>query len=694
MRYNVSIDVGGTFTDCILLDSEGKYDLGKVPTIPSNLILGIMNVLKEVAEKERNIKLGELLSACDNIIVGSTVATNAVLQNIGAKCCMITTKGFRDILEMRPMVKKDIYNFKLPKPRILIPRYLRYEVEERTLASGEILTPLNEKDAREAARKARINLCEVVVIGFLHSYINITNEEKMAEIVREEFPEAEIVLSSRVLSRPPEYDRFSTAALSGYIHHICQSFLRNLEERLKEVHYKGALLITTSNAGVTTVEQAIEQPIQLLASGPAAGVLAGSFLGKLANIENVITGDMGGTSYDVSILPKGRILTTNESMVGDQKNAAHIVDVRSIGAGGGSIAYLDLRGILRVGPESAAADPGPACYDRGGNKPTVTDADVLLGYIPHDYFLGGQLKLSKKLAEKVIKEQVADPLKIDLYEAAYSIVCIVNAAMANEMFLTCVSLGFDPREYVFCPAGGGGATHGFDIAAQLGIKRVYIPKVASAFCAFGMMASADFRYEFSHALTCLQNQMELEQVNKIFRDMEKQGLALLKRIKGLNEEAIKIIKGADARYFAQAYDIEAWMPETQPGKKVSERDIVDLFNNFHDRHEEIYGHADRSMMAGTTNLRLVARGERPKMNIAEDSKSSWNVSEALKRTRSVYFKQLGGFVDTPCFDGDKLHRGHIIKGHAIIEERTTTVVIPPKASITVDRWGNYVGQLA
>jgi N-methylhydantoinase A len=693
MRYNVSIDVGGTFTDCILLDSEGKYELGKVPTIPSNPILGIMNVLKDVAEKERGLKLEQLLAACDNIIVGSTVATNAVLQNIGSKCCMITTKGFRDILEMRPMVKKDIYNFKLPKPRVLIPRYLRFEVEERTLASGETLTPINVKDAQEAIRKAKANKCEVVVIGFLHSYINTTNEEKMAEIVRQEYPEAEVVLSSKVLSRPPEYDRFSTAALSGYIHHICQSFLRNLEQRLLETNYKGTLLITTSNAGVTTVEQAIEQPIQLLASGPAAGVLAGSFLGKLANIENVITGDMGGTSYDVSILPKGKILTTNESMVGDQKNAAHIVDVRSIGAGGGSIAYLDLRGILRVGPESAAADPGPACYDRGGNKPTVTDADVLLGYIPSDYFLGGQLKLSKQLAEKVIQEQIANPLKIDLYEAAYSIVGIVNAAMANEMFLTCVSLGYDPRDYVFCPAGGGGATHGFDIAGKLGIKRIYIPKVASAFCAFGMMASADFRYEFSQPLTCLQNEMEIDKVDKIYRNMEKQGLALLKRIKGLDEKAIKIIRGADVRYFAQAYDIEAWMPETEPGKKVLMGDINDLFDNFHDRHEEIYGHADRSMMAGTNNLRLVARGERPKMKIAEDPKSSGKASEALKRTRSVYFKELGGFVDTPCYDGDKLHYGHVIQGHAIIEERTTTVVIPPKGKITVDRWGNYAGQL-
>lgn len=693
MRFKVAIDVGGTFTDCILLDGKGNYSIAKVPTTPDDPIKGIFSSLKTVAETERNIKLEELLERCDALIVGSTVATNAVLQEKGPRCCMITTKGFRDILEMRPIVKKEVYNFRLPKPKVLIPRYLRFVVEERMSVTGEVLVPLSEADGVKAARKAKTLGCDVIVICFLHSYVNNAHERRMGEIARAEHPGAEVILSSNVLSRPPEYDRFSTAALSGYISRVCSSFLRALDNRLKEANYHGSLLITTSNAGVTTVEQAIEQPVQLLSSGPAAGVLAGSFLGKLSGIKNVITGDMGGTSFDVSLLPGGRILTTDESMVGDQKNAAHIVDVRSVGAGGGSIAHLDHRGILCVGPDSAGAEPGPACYGRGGNKPTVTDADVVLGYIPADYFLGGRLKLHYAMAEQTIKKDIALPLKIDVAEAACSICSIVNAAMANEIFLACVSLGYDPRDFVFCAAGGAGATHVFDVAFRLGIKQIYIPRIASAFCAFGMMASADFRYEFSHAYPHLQNQFDLKEVDGIYNDMEQKGLALLKRIKGITNEQIKVRRGADVRYFAQAYDIEAWIPETGPAKHITNKDIDTLFANFHNRHEDIYGHADRTMMTASTGLRLEVRGERPRILIAEQEPATEDPSPGLKRKRQVYFKELGGFTEILCYDGDKLQYGNVVKGPAVIEEKMTTVIIPPEASLSVDQWGNYRGQV-
>jgi N-methylhydantoinase A len=693
MGYYVSVDVGGTFTDCIVLNEKGKYSMGKSPTIPDNPVQGIINTLKVVAEKENQLKLEDFLASCDTIIVGSTVATNAVIQDKGARCCMITTRGFRDILEMRPTVKKDIYNFKLSKPRILIPRHLRFEVEERTLVSGEVLTVLNEENAREACRKAKQQKCEVVVVCFLHSYVNNSHERKMAAIIREEYPEAEIVLSSSVLPRPPEYDRFSTAALAGYISHICSEFLKNLESSLLKNRFSGILLITTSNAGVTTVEQAMEQPIQLLSSGPAAGVLAGTFMGNLAGYSDIITLDIGGTSSDVSVIPDGRILTTNESMVGDQKNASHIVDVRSIGAGGGSIASLDRRGILCVGPQSAGADPGPACYGKGGDQPAVTDADVVLGYIPADYFLGGSLTLDRQLAENAIKKEIAGPLNISVHEAAYSICAVVNAAMSNEILLTCASLGFDPRDYILCIAGGAGAVHGFDAAARLGIRKIYIPKLAAAFCAFGMMSSADFKYEFSRPLPCLQVNMDLNEVNRLYGEMETQGLELLGRIKGLGKNAIKILRGADIRYFAQAYDIEAYIPETKPGKTINNSDLDAMFENFHLRHEEIYGHADRNMMATTTGLRLIIRGERPRLQIEESEAGNEDPSPAFKRIRPVYFHDIKDIKEVQCYDGDKLKSGNIIKGPAIIEEKTTTVVIPEQARVSVDRWGNYFGTL-
>ncbi|MFC1945667.1 hydantoinase/oxoprolinase family protein [Chloroflexota bacterium] len=693
MKYNVSIDVGGTFTDCILLDSKGQHKVVKVPTTPDDTLRGIMDSLKMAARQENGITLENLLEQCDTLTVGSTVATNAVLQNKGARCCMITTKGFRDILEMRTIVKKDLFNFRLPKPRILIPRYLRFVVEERASATGEMLTPLNEAEAREAARKAKAHDCQVVVICFMHSYINGDNEKRMEEIVREEYPEAEVMLSSNILPRPREFDRFSTTALAGYISPVCSAFLNSLDKRLENAKYKGTLLITASDASVTTVEQAMEQPGQLLSSGPAAGVLAGSFLGNLAGLDNIVIGDMGGTSFDVSVMPHGRILTTNDSMVGDQKNAANIVDVRSIGAGGGSIASLDQRGIICVGPESASADPGPVCYRRGGKRPTVTDADVTLGYIPGDYFLGGELELDASMAEAALKKEIAEPLGIDVHEAAYSIYSIVNANMANQIFLTCVSLGYDPRDYVFCAGGGAGPAHAFDVAARLGLKKVYIPKTASVFCAFGMMASADFRHEFARALLRTERELGLEEANRHYQAMEAKGLALLGRIKGLGDGAIKVRRGADIRYFAQAFDIEAAMPETGPGKAVTQADMKALFENFHERHEEIYGHADRDIMASTTSLRVVVRGERPRVNIAQQAAGPADPSAAEKRSRSVYFKDLGGFVTTPCYDGYKLQNGNIITGPAVIEERTTTVLVPSSATITVDRYGNYAGTI-
>ena len=431
-----------------------------------------------------------------------------------------------------------------------------------------------------------------------------------------------------------------------------------------------------------------------MSSAPARGVLSASFLGKLAGIENIVSMDMGGTSFDVSILPKGMILTTNERIIEDQMNAADIVDVRSIGAGGGSIAWLDQRGILCVGPESAGADPGPACYGKGGSRPTVTDADVVLGYIPADYFLGGEISLDVSLAEKVIKEEIADPLGVDVIKAARSIRAVVDGTMADQLLLTCVSSGYDPRNFAICVGGGAGPVHAFDIAAHLGIKEIYVPKIASAFCAFGMLASADYKYEFSRVLPRLETQLDLSEVNTIYQSMEAEGVALLRQIKGLNDGAIRVRRGADMRYFGQVYDMEATMPETAPGKTVTQSDLGSLIANFHERHEEIYGYADKAMKTSITSLKLVARGERPPLKIVEQPASHEDPSEALKRQRPVFSGESGGFVETSCYDGDKLRHGNVITGPAVIEEKTTTIVIPAKVRVNVDRYGNYVCKLS
>ncbi len=693
MGYKVAIDTGGTFTDSILVDDQGHHFIGKVPTTPHDTSIGIFNSIEALAKTAGNMTLEEFFEKCDVIIVGTTVAANVLAQYKGAKTCMITTKGFRDILEFTRIHKSDLFNWRVPKRVILIPRNLRFSVEERVLVTGEILTPLNEKDTREAARKAKALKCEVVTICFMHSYINSDNENKAAEIVREEYPEAEIVLSSDILPRPIEFDRYNTTALAGYVGPATVAYVKNLQKRFKDSKYKGSLLFTTSNAGASTPEEIIKRPIQLLSSGPAGGVESASFLGKLTGIKNIIAVDMGGTSYDISILPQGRIPTTHESIIDDQMNAADVVDVISIGAGGGSIAKLDGRGVLAVGPESASASPGPACYGKGGTRPTVTDADVILGYVPSDYFLGGNISLDVNLSKKAIKEHIADPLGVDVVKAAMSIKGVVDANMADQTLLKSLSQGYDPRDFSIFVGGGAGPTHAFDIANLLKIKNLYVPRVASAFCAFGMLGS-DFKYEFSRVWPRIEAEINLVEINKIYESMEAQGVALLKQIKGLDPKGIKLIRGAEMRYFGQVFDMEATMPETVPGKSVTKKDIETLITNFHDRHEEMYGHCDRGMSISITSLKMVVIGKRPALKLAEYAASSKDPSGALKRSRSIFFKDTAGFADTKCYDGEKLKHGNVVVGPAVIEEKTTTVVIPANGTVTVDSWGNYVGKLS
>ncbi len=689
--FQVCIDTGGTFTDGVLIDEEGNVAIGKVATTPADIAQGIIESITLLGHEVYGMTLNKLLIKTQTVTLGTTVGNNAIAQLKGAKVCMITTKNFRDILEMRRMIKSDLYNLKLPQPVILIPRYLRYPVEERIAPSGEIITPLNETDVRQAVARAKAEKAEVVAVCFLHSYINPEHERKAAEIVSDEYPEVQIVLSSDVLPRPMEFERFSTTALASYIGPVSSNFLKKVDRLLREAGFQGALHIVTCNAAVTNVVTAIKRPILMLSSGPSAGPLLASFLGKEAGYENMISIDMGGTSFDTSVIPKGQILTVTESTVEDQRNAIETVDVVSIGAGGGSIAWLDQRGILCVGPESAGAEPGPACYGKGGLNPTVTDADVLLGYIPADYFLGGRMKLDMGLAEKTLKDQIAEPLGVGVTEAAYAVWSLVNTMAANQIFLECTSRGYDPRDFVICAGGGAGPTHVFTLAATLGMKEIYIPKVAPVFCAFGM-AYADFRYEFCRFARLLETEVDLNELNKIYQEMEAEGISLLKDDK-VAGESIEIRRGADVCYYGQLYSIEATMSDTRPGRSITLDDFKDLIKDFHKRHQAQFGYSDENTVTRITGIKLKAVGKPQQVTISEQPHVDEDASKALKRSRDVYFKELGGFTEVPCYDGDSLRNGNIITGPAVIEEKTTTIVIPPGTAINVDRFGNYVGKL-
>ena len=401
--FEIMIDTGGTFTDGVLIDDKQSIAVAKAETQPADPAKSILNCIARLAE-ERGMTQQDLLKNTSTVTIGTTLPTNCILEGKGAKCCLIHTKGFRDVFELgRTIPKTDIYNLKVPTPRVLIPRYLRYGVEERIQYDGSVSTPLNESDVLEAVKKAKAQGVEVPVVCFLHSYVNPSHEEQAAEIIKKDYPN--VVVSSRILRRWIEYDRASTATYAAYVKPLLTRFIENLKGQLNEARFKGTLLFSTGLGDVTTADLAMENPGTVIGSGLATGALLGRFLAETCGFDNVVTYDMGGTSLDIGVLQNRTIATTSEMVIGDQKNAIESMDIVSIGAGGGSIGWIDRAGVLRVGPQSAGADPGPACYGKGGRLPAVTDADVILGYVPTDYFLGGTIPLDQTLAENAVNEE-------------------------------------------------------------------------------------------------------------------------------------------------------------------------------------------------------------------------------------------------------------------------------------------------
>ena len=687
--FEILIDTGGTFTDGVLIGDGGSVWVAKSETDPTNPAKGILRCIANLAE-ERKTSREELLQKTNTILIGTTLPTNCILEGKGAKCCLIHTKGFRDVYELgRTIPKVDIYNLKVPSPKVLIPRHLRFGVEERIQYDGKVVTPLNEHDVMEVVRKAKEHGVEIPVICFLHSYINPSHEERAAEIIKEQYPN--VVISSNIVRRWIEYDRLSTATFAAYVKPLLTRFVNALDQQLKDAHFRGSLLFSTGLGNVATSELSLENPGHLIGSGLATGALMGKFLAEAGDFQDVVTCDIGGTSVDIGVLKDRTISTTNESIIGDQKNAIETMDIPSIGAGGGAIAWIDKLGVLRVGPSSAGAEPGPACYGKGGLEATVTDANVHLGYIPTDYFLGGTIVLKADLAKKAIDEKIAKPLGLDTVEAAYSISSLAETLTAEKIFLTIVEKGYDPRDFVFVAAGGAGPVHAIAMAMKLGMKKAYIPKHAAVFSAFGG-AVADYGHVLNRFFYKRDDQANAKEVTGVFRSLEKEAVDMLKR-QGVQGKNMALVRGAEMRYFGQLRDINVSLPETRKGEGVTDQTFKDLVKSFHERHEALYGWGDPKLPVIIAILKVRGIGKRPRFVLTKQRFATKDPSRALKRTRRVYFKQLGGFVETPCYDGDLLKHGHVIKAPAIIEERKTTVVIPPGSEVVVDAYENYLATL-
>lgn len=685
---DILIDMGGTFTDGVLIHDDGKITVGKSESDPADAANAILRCIAGLAA-ECQLEIEELLARTRTILIGTTLATNCILESKGAKCCLIHTKGFRDVFELgRTIPKTDIYNLKVDAPKVLIPRYLRFGVEERMQYDGAVVTPLNEDDVRQAAKAAKRHGVEVPVVCFLHSYINSAHEERAAEILKEEFPN--VVVSSHIVRRWIEYDRASTATFAAYVKPMLNRFVGALEAKLREADFGGTVLFSTGLGSVATAELCLENPGHLIGSGLAMGALMGQFLARSAGFDNVVTCDIGGTSVDIGVLKDQTIATTTESVTGDQKNALEAMDIPSIGAGGGAIAWIDDTGVLRVGPASAGANPGPACYGKGGTQPTLTDANVMLGYIPTDYFLGGDIPLDSGLARRAL-DVIARPLSMDSVEAAHAISSLAEALMAEQIFLTIVEKGYDPRDFVFVAAGGAGPVHAIAIGHRLGIRTVYIPKHSAVFSALGG-ATADYGRVFNRFFYQRDDLAKISDLTRLFHSLHEEAVSVLER-QGVDRSNMAFVRGAEMRYFGQLRDIEVALPETTTPADFTADDFKSLVRRFHERHEALYGWANPKLPATLAMLKVRAIGKRKPFEATEQPFAGRDASAALKRKRPVYFKGGGSFTETACYDGNSLRNGNTLPGPAIIEERRTTVVVPEGWQIAVDRYGNYLATL-
>jgi N-methylhydantoinase A len=674
--FLVGIDVGGTFTDCVLVEADGKTNVEKTFTTPEDPSLGVLSGLEKLADRA-GLTCKEFVAAVSRIVHGTTITTNAVLTGRGAKTGFITTEGFRDVLLMRRGVREEQFNSKCAPPTPLVPRHFTYTVSERVDCAGREIAALDSGGAREVLRTLKRSGIESVAVSFLFSFLNPSHEQEMAQLFKEEFPEAYVSLSTEVLPQLRAYERHSTTALNAYVGPILTRYLDRLTARLKSAGFHGRLLIMQSNGGVMAPMMAARFACKTLLSGPAGGPVAGIYCGERAGHKDLITMDMGGTSFDVSIIKGGQVSFTNEGSVGGHAMAFPVLDIRTVGAGGGSIAFVDEGGVLHVGPASAGANPGPICYGRGGQEPTVTDADLVLGYLGAEDFLGGKYRLDFAAALKGIDQRIAKPLGIDTLSAAAGINRLVNSTMADAIRLVSIGEGYDPRQCVLIVAGGAGAVHAAAIARELGIRKLLVPRAASVFCAAGMLLS-DLKHDYVRNLSGELSTLSWEKILQLYREMEAEALETLAD-EGVRKEDIVLTYGVDLKYAGQFHEL------TIPFN-LSSDGFGDLEQSFDAHHQRLYGYHLLDQPAEALHWRLTATGQIERPSFSEKRGASAGES-ADKRNRAVVFDGLK--VHAEVFDGAQLTPPMKIHGPAIVEEPTTTVVIPPQWELSVNSYGDY-----
>ena len=682
----IGIDIGGTFTDIVCVTPEGSLLVRKVPSTPDDYSRSVLECLPGLFEEA-----GSGPGQVQEVIHGTTVATNALLQGSGARTALITTEGFRDVLELRRIRMPELYNWDWDKPPDLVPRRLRREVRERVDAQGRVIHPLDCRQAEQVIDEIAGSSVESLAVCLINSYANPEHEEKLAAMIRQKRPDLPLSLSSHILREVREYERTATTVVNAYVLPIVQRYVRSLQTAFARLGMGAPLLIMQSNGGVMTAEACRRQPVYIIESGPAAGVIASQELARRMNLDNVITFDMGGTTAKASIIEEGALQIAAEYEVGSSlssvsrliKGGGHLIripaiDVAEVGAGGGSIAWLDAGGALNIGPRSAGSSPGPVCYDQGGTEATITDANLLLGYINPEGLVGGDLPLNRRKAEQALSEQVAKPLGLDLIEAAHGVHLLANAAMIRAVRAVSTERGRDLREAVLFAFGGSGPIHACGMAGSLEMSQAVVPLHPGLFSAFGLL-SADI--EHHRVQTCYQDSRtaDLERLNRLMERMESEVTRLLQE-EGFAGGDIRILRKADLRYSGQSFELSLPLPEGPLDAGV----IRGLEQAFDEEHQKTYGHRARPGEAYTlVNLRLIGRVAQRRSLLGDGAPAA---GRSARSQRRAYFGPDQGWMECPLLARTDLKSPR--QGPLLIDEFDTTIVVPPDWRARADSSGN------
>ena len=684
MGYRIGIDTGGTFTDLILVDPQGRVELFKTPSTPDDPPRAIRSGLILIAERLASM-VEDFLRGCDLIIHGTTVALNTLIQLKGAKVGLFCTSGHEDSLEIRNGHKEDghRYDFHYPAAPMLVPRALRVPVTERVLSDGCVRTPLVEQDVHRGIELFRTEGVEAVGVSFLWSFLHPEHERRVGEILAAELPHVNVTLSVDLLPQVREYTRTSTVAVNAYVGPGLARYIGAIETMFTELGYTNSIRYVQSNGGLTSGRVFARRAVTALNSGPAAGPSAALHHAENLGKNDVLTLDMGGTSSDISLVRDGKVDLVKDVDIGRYRVGMPLVNVISIGAGGGSIAWIDAQGLLHVGPQSAEALPGPACYMHGGTEATVTDALVVLGYLNQTALLGGRMPIDAAAAQAAVKQRVASPLGLSVERAALGIFEIVNANMIGGIRSVSVERGHDPRDFSLVAGGGATSAHAGRLAADLGIRDVIIPRVASGLCAFGE-AVADVKHTYLASYTVSLPDLDPRRLDDLFLRLERQGRSEL-REEGFADDDIYVERAVEMKYVDQVHECRVEIPVFE----IDRTRLGDIEDAFHRRHEALYTYCERDNTPELINLEVNVFGRSPRITIPDALPGAPEGPRATGE-RQCHFKEHPEHRLTPVFDASVISVGDAIPGPAIVEEESTTIVVFPGSTLHLPRADAYV----